>query len=186
MYSAKILDPKPDSVTFSLLTSLKLPAGISVHIDPLNLTVFNRDTKPTEPILIVPLDAYDLKGKTNISVTRNNTEILNEQEFIKTLTEAVYSKSFKMSVKGSTVGHLGALKASLNINKDVVLDGKSSCAMPGQITDRGLGLDTFRGFSVDSARLLIPKAEDGSNLVGEATLPNHSVFTFELVRYLLA
>lgn len=46
-----------------------------------------------------------------------------------------------------------------------------------------LGLDKFRGFSVNSAKLLIPEAEDGSNLVGEATLPNHSVFTLELVRY---
>lgn len=45
-----------------------------------------------------------------------------------------------------------------------------------------LGLDRFRGFSVNSAKLLIPEAEDGSNLVGEATLPNHSVFTLELVR----
>jgi hypothetical protein len=46
------------------------------------------------------------------------------------------------------------------------------------------GLDKLSGFSIDSARVLLPKEADGTNLVGEATLPNHSVFTFALVRYL--
>lgn len=46
------------------------------------------------------------------------------------------------------------------------------------------GLDKLSGFSIDSARVLLPKEADGTNLVGEATLPNHSVFTFALVRCL--
>lgn len=42
------------------------------------------------------------------------------------------------------------------------------------------GLDKLSGFAIDSVGL-IPKAQDGSNVAGTATLPNHSVFTFALV-----
>ncbi|KAJ5807956.1 hypothetical protein N7474_009225 [Penicillium riverlandense] len=159
------MDPKPDKVTFTLHTSLKIPAGLSVHTDPLNLSLFNQDVKPFEPYLLVALPAYNLKGGTNMmSVTRHNTEILNKPQFIKTLTTAVYQKRFVMSAKGSTVGHLGALKAPLTLEKNIELDG----------------LDKFKGFSIPSARLIIPEEEDGTNLVGTAVLPNRSVFTFAM------
>lgn len=50
------------------------------------------------------------------------------------------------------------------------------------MTTNTAGLDKLSGFSIESAKVLIPKAADGSNLQGEAILPNHSVFTFALVR----
>ncbi|RJE20820.1 hypothetical protein PHISCL_06839 [Aspergillus sclerotialis] len=164
LHAASLLDPKPDKVSFSLHTSLKVPAGLQIHIDPLKLSAFRRDVTPIDPYLAVPVPAYDLKGTTQIEVTRNDTNILNQQEFVQTLTDAVYNKRFIMSAKGKTLGHLGALKTPLKLNKDLDL----------------AGLDKFRGFSIDSARLLVPKAEDGSNLAGVATLPNHSVFTLAL------
>lgn len=48
-----------------------------------------------------------------------------------------------------------------------------------------LGLDKLSGFSIDSANLVIPKEADGTNLRGTAILPNHSVFTFALVRIII-
>lgn len=45
-----------------------------------------------------------------------------------------------------------------------------------------IGLDKISGFSIDSASLALPPKPDGSNLVGQATLPNHSLVTFALVR----
>ena len=39
----------------------------------------------------------------------------------------------------------------------------------------------LNGFSIDAARLALPPEDDGSNLVGKATLPNYSVVTFALV-----
>ncbi|KAJ5601227.1 hypothetical protein N7510_010761 [Penicillium lagena] len=165
VYSASIMDPKPDKVTFTLHTSLKIPSGLRVHTDPLNLSLFNQEVKPMEPYLLVALPAYNLKGGTNMmSVTRHNTDILNEPQFVKTLTTAVYEKRFVMSAKGSTVGHLGALKAPLTLDKNVELNG----------------LDKFSGFSIPSARLIIPEEKDGTNLVGTAVLPNRSVFTFAM------
>ncbi|KAJ5875744.1 uncharacterized protein N7473_013091 [Penicillium subrubescens] len=164
VYSAQILDPKTQQVSFTLDTSLNIPMGLRIRIDPLDLSLFNRDVQPMQPYLTVSLPSYSLKGNTNLTVTKNNTDILNEDQFIKTLTQAVYNKKFTMSAKGSTVGHLGALKAPLTLNKDIELDG----------------LDKLSGFSINSARVVIPKEADGTNLVGEAILPNHSDFTFAL------
>ncbi|KAJ5278581.1 hypothetical protein N7478_003953 [Penicillium angulare] len=87
-----------------------------------------------------------------MNISQNNTSILNEADFVQTLSEAVYNEKFTLSAKGSTLGHLGALKAHINLDKNIELD----------------------------AQLVIPKEEDGTNFVGTATLPNHSVFTFAL------
>lgn len=123
LHSASILNPKLDKVSFSLHTSLKVPAGLQIHIDPLTLSAFRRDVTPIDPYLAVPLPPYDLKGTTEIKVTRNDTDILNQRDFVRTLSDAVYNKRFIMSAKGKTVGHLGALKAPLKLNKDLDLAG---------------------------------------------------------------
>lgn len=117
-----------------------------------------------------------------MSVTRHNTEILNEPQFVKTLTTAVYEKRFVMSAKGSTVGRLGALKAHLTLDKNIELNGMRLHSRPGFDTHFNfIGLDKFNGFSIPSARLIVPTEKDGTNLVGTAVLPNRSVFTFEMV-----
>ncbi|GAB1198105.1 hypothetical protein APSETT444_007413 [Aspergillus pseudonomiae] len=164
IYAARILDPTPDTVSFSIDTSLKIPAGLSVRIDPFSLSLFNREAKPMVPVIDLSVDSYKLKGTTNISIITNNTAVLDRAQFIQTLTKAVYSKRFTLSAKGSTTGHLGALKAGVTLDKDVELDG----------------LDKLSGFSIDAARLILPAEEDGTNLRGTATLPNHSVVTFAL------
>ncbi|KAJ5224166.1 uncharacterized protein N7469_007669 [Penicillium citrinum] len=164
IYGAEILDPKPNRISFTLHTSLKVPAGLRIHTDPLDLNLFNADTAPTEPYISVSLPAYNLKGKTDMTVSQNDTKILNQPEFIDTLTNAVYNDKFTLSAKGSTVGHLGNLKARLTLNKNVELQG----------------LDKLRGFSIESARLLMSKDDNGDNILGTAILPNHSVFTFAL------
>ncbi|KAI9375124.1 hypothetical protein BJX61DRAFT_550178 [Aspergillus egyptiacus] len=164
VYSADITDPKPESVTFTLDTGLTIPMGLSVRLDEFELDLFNRDSDPETVYLQVPVPEYTVKGKTNISVTSPDNAILDEDEFVKTLSKAVYSKRFTMSAMGRTTAHLGALKAKITLDKDVELDG----------------LDQLSGFSIDEAVLLLPAREDGTNLRGRATLPNHSVVTFAM------
>ncbi|KAL4899245.1 hypothetical protein BDW74DRAFT_183988 [Aspergillus multicolor] len=164
VYGAHITNPKPDAVTFTLDTGLTVPLGLSVRLDPFDLNLFNRDSDPEITYLTVPVPEYKIKGKTNISVTSNDTSVLDQDEFVKTLTKAVYSKRFTMSAIGKTTGHLGAIKAGITLDKDVELDG----------------LDQLSGFSIDEAVLVLPAMSDGSNLRGRATLPNHSVVTFAM------
>ncbi|KAL4747227.1 hypothetical protein BDW72DRAFT_206646 [Aspergillus terricola var. indicus] len=164
VYGAHITDPKPDAVTFTLDTGLSVPLGLSVRLEPFTLDLFNRDSDPETTYLAVPVPEYKIKGKTNLTVTSENTPVLDEDEFVKSLTKAVYSKRFTLSALGKTTGHLGAIKAGITLDKDVELDG----------------LDKLNGFSIDEAALLIPAMDDGSNLRGRATLPNHSVVTFAM------
>lgn len=126
IYSAQILEPTPDSVTFSLQTSLAIPAGLQVHIDALSLILFNGDVSPIQPFIKVPLSAYDLKGTTSITVTQNHTRILDERQLVTALGRAVYQERFTLSAKGSTIGRIGALKAPLKLKKDVELAGRCS------------------------------------------------------------
>ncbi|KAL5339937.1 hypothetical protein BJX70DRAFT_407671 [Aspergillus crustosus] len=164
VYAARITNPKPDALTFTLDTGLSIPLGLTVRLAKFNLNLFNRDSDPELTYLTVPVPSYKIKGKTNITVSSVDTPVLDQDEWVKSLTKAVYSKRFTLSAVGKTTGHLGALKAGITLDKDVELDG----------------LDQLSGFSIDEAALLLPALPDGSNLRGRATLPNHSVVTFAM------
>ncbi|KAJ5657052.1 hypothetical protein N7507_009002 [Penicillium longicatenatum] len=164
IYSAEILDPKAESVSFTLHTSLSVPVGLQIRTNAFDLSLFDRDVKPIQPYLNVGLPSYTLKGNTDMILTQNDTTILDQAQFVRTLSQAVYNERFTMSAKGKTVGHLGEIKAPFTLNKDIKLDG----------------LDKLSGFTIDTAQLAIPKEADGSNLLATATLPNKSVFTFAL------
>ena len=94
-----------------------------MRIDPFTLSLFNRDVKPITPFIDVSLQGYNLKGTTKMSISSNNTAVLDREQFVHALTKAVYSKQFILSAKGSTLGHLGALKAGVTLDKDVELAG---------------------------------------------------------------
>jgi hypothetical protein len=125
VHSASVLDPKPDTVTFTLDTSLDIPLALKVQTDPLNLSLFNQDDELKEPYLIAPLPILNLKKGTNmINMTQHDTKILNKHQFANLLTTVVYQERFVISVKGSTLGHIGALKASLDLDKNIELTGR--------------------------------------------------------------
>ena len=42
-------------------------------------------------------------------------------------------------------------------------------------------LNSFAGFSIEDPKMLFPPRDDGVNLVANATLPNPSVMTIEIV-----
>jgi len=56
------------------------------------------------------------------------------------------------------------LKTKITLNKNIELKG----------------LNKLNGFSIDSARLIIPPLAEGTNILGNATLPNPSIVNFNL------
>lgn len=48
------------------------------------------------------------------------------------------------------------------------------------INPENLALNSFSGFSISDSTLLLPARSDGTNLIGNATLPNPSVLTIEI------
>lgn len=137
-----------------------------------------------KPFVTVPLEGLRLKGKSDITITNQTTEILDEDQFTKFLADAVYSERFTLSAYGKATAHLGKIKVPLKLDKDIQLDGKWCCCTPADglaLTAGDPGLNMLKGFSIDSASVALPPEDDGSNLLGQATLPNYSVVTFALV-----
>ncbi|KAL4808630.1 hypothetical protein BDV18DRAFT_157574 [Aspergillus unguis] len=158
IYAANLTNPKSDAVTFTLDTSLTIPLGISVRLKPFTLDLFNRDSDPQTTALTIPVPEETVKDTTEISLTSKDSAVLDEDEFVKTLTKALYSKRFTLSARGKTTGHLGALKAGITMDKDVELDG----------------LDKLNGFTIDEAALgnVTLNLKSGSIILGTALLPD--------------
>jgi hypothetical protein len=163
---ASIMSPSPDGVIYSMDASLKVPAGVTVDLKPMNLSLFTPDTGPKDPYIQVSLPEYHLKGNTNVTIINQTATIQNQTEFVNFLTSAVNSENFTLSAAGGTAAYLGILKADIKLNKNVEL----------------AGLNSLNGFSFVSAAIELPAEADGTNLKGSVILPNPSIVTFELVR----
>lgn len=182
IHAASIMNPTPDSVVYSLHSTLKIPAGVTVDLKPMTLNLFTNESDSSKPYMKVDLPEYHLKGTTDISITNQTARILDQTQFKSFLADAVYSKQFTLSAGGATVAFLGALKAPIKLNKNVDLNGK-----PKQISFSGwsltcfAGLNKLDGFTFSSAAVVFPPDPDGTNLKGTVILPNPTVVTFELV-----
>jgi hypothetical protein len=129
IYSAMLMNPGPDSLTISLSAGFNIPKGFKVRLDPITLSLFNRNVTPIVPYINVSLPEETFEGKATINITNQTVTLLDQDQFIDFLTVAVYGKTFKMSAKGTTTAHLGALKAKLTLNKDVELNGLSTLSV---------------------------------------------------------
>ena len=123
--AASLLDPTPDTITFGIDTALNIPLKTPIKTEPFTLGLFNRETKPITPWLHTSFPAYTIKGYKRMVETNKDADILNEEEFIRTLSNAVHSKKFTLSAKGHTLAHLSALKAAVTLEKDIEMDGKT-------------------------------------------------------------
>lgn len=103
--------------------NLKVPKPFSVKLEPFNLSLYNPSTGVEFVSLALP--EYHLKGDANITVANQTVQIQNMTEFVNFLHNAVYSETFIMSTKGSTTAYLGKLKAHVNLDKSVQMDGLS-------------------------------------------------------------
>lgn len=164
IYSASLKAVSNNAVIIALTTALDVPAGITVKLDPLDLWLYNKDTPEFTPYTMVPLDGQSVSGHTEIIVTDKTVNVGNRSELHTWLTRTLYGKTTDISVKAHTTAHLGALHFGINLDKTVTIKG----------------LDTLAGFKLDSASVLLPAEEDGSNLTGNLTLPNWSDLTIGL------
>lgn len=164
--AVRIMQPTPDSVVLSLTASLKIPKPFKVRLEPFTLVLFRPETKPN----IIPYVNFDfaetwVKGNTTIEIVNQKVTIANRDEFKEFLKTAVESKTFKLAARGETTAHLGALKAKVTLDKEVEMEG----------------LQKLDGFRINSASLLLSPEEDGTTLLANVTIPNHSIVEFELV-----
>ncbi|RDW71753.1 hypothetical protein BP5796_07787 [Coleophoma crateriformis] len=162
IHSAMLLNPQPNSVQVSINSSIKVTNAFSARLKPMNLSF----TRPGSTIVYtqVSLPELHIKGNTEISVQNQTTPIVNMTAWVEFLKSAVYSDKFALTVRGQTDAYLGKIRAHVNLNKNLELTG----------------LNKLSGFSIVTTQLVVPSDPDGTNLVGTAIIPNHSVFSFEM------
>ncbi|PWY87496.1 hypothetical protein BO70DRAFT_421253 [Aspergillus heteromorphus CBS 117.55] len=160
---ADVLQPRPDSIMLSIKSSLSLPINLPVRIDPITLSLFNRDLPENNTWSKLYMDGANIKGNSTLKVDNQFTP-LNVYQWKQYVQSVVFQKHAILSVKGTTTAYIGKLKARVKMNKDI----------PGN------SLNSFAGFSISDPQLLLPAQSDGTNLIANATLPNPSVMTLEI------
>ncbi|RDW66470.1 hypothetical protein BP6252_10105 [Coleophoma cylindrospora] len=162
IHSAILLNPHPNSVQMSINSSIKIAKGFSARLNPMNLSL----TRPGSTIAYtqVSLPELHIKGNTTISVQNQTTPVMNMTAWVEFLQSAVYSDQFALAVRGQTNAYLGKIRAHVSLNKNVELRG----------------LNKLNGFSLATTQLVVPSDPDGTNLLGTAIIPNHSVVSFEM------
>ncbi|RDW84320.1 hypothetical protein BP6252_01910 [Coleophoma cylindrospora] len=157
--SASLLNPSPNSVQMSLVSTIDTPSAITTNLKPLNLSLAGPDNKT--PFLAILLPEKDLKGKTTIEVQGQTAAITNMESFESFLAVAMYNKNFTMQATGTTDAFLGAIRAPVTLNKQIEM----------------AGLNNLTGFNLGSPQLLTTAEADGTNLLATANIPNPSVLT---------
>ncbi|KFY47496.1 hypothetical protein V495_01934 [Pseudogymnoascus sp. VKM F-4514 (FW-929)] len=165
IYSASITNPTPDSVQYSLKAGLAVPKPFTVKLKPIALNLLVDQNPPNvNPYVTVNLPEQNLKGNSNITITNQTTNILDQGIFGTFLHSAVYQETFVLSASGETDAYVGKLKAHIHLDKKVELKG----------------LNKLKGFGIESARAVLPPQADGTNLIADLQIPNASLVSFEL------
>lgn len=183
LVKADVMKPRPDSVELTIESALKLPIGVPVRIDPMTLELFNRDNKGGNGTWgKLFLKDYTISGNTTLGVKNQHTP-LNVTEWTQYVHNVVFMKHGPLSVYGKTTAYLGQLKNHVTMDKDIPQNSKSrhQTIVGLLVLTQNTALDSFAGFSIKDTQLLLPPRDDGTNLIANATLPNPSVLTLEIV-----
>ncbi|KAJ5626275.1 hypothetical protein N7510_002584 [Penicillium lagena] len=164
LVNAAVMQPKPDSIVLTLVSALDLKIALPVRIEPITLNLFVRDLGAQNYWGDITIPGQTIRGNTSLGVTNHYETIHNASTWDQYVHNVVFEKAAGLSVHGETNSYLGVLKSHVVMDKTIVSPT----------------LNKFEGFTIsDSALLLKPKA-DGTNLIGNAMLPNPSVLTLQI------
>lgn len=122
--SIGLSNPTPNSTEISLQASIKLPTPLSIHINPIPLSLYVNDgTKNIVPYTNVVLPENNLHGNTTLSFTDQPAEILDGDIFTEFVHSVVFSEAFTLSATGHANAYVGKLKAPIHLQKDFKLTG---------------------------------------------------------------
>ncbi|KAI1836428.1 hypothetical protein DTO006G1_2637 [Penicillium roqueforti] len=163
LVNAAVLNPRPDKIQLTLLSALDLKIALPVRIDPITLELFVRDTGAENAWGQADIDGKVVKGNTTLGVTKVQTPLTNLTTWEEYVHNVVFEKETALSVRGVTNSYLGVLKSKVTMDKNIMSPV----------------LDKFKGFSISNSGL-VPARKDGTNLIGNVSLPNPSVLTLDI------
>ncbi|KAL1963085.1 hypothetical protein VTN77DRAFT_8731 [Rasamsonia byssochlamydoides] len=162
--SAEILQPRADNVVLTMIASIYIPGGFTVKTDPTTLDMYIPGPGPIAPFGQLFLPENTVHGNTSMGVRNQLTPLINQSAWQEFVNNTVFLDNGPLGLYGHIRAHLGKLSADLTLQKAVYANA----------------LNQFKGFSIDSATLLLPAESDGTNLLANATLPNQSILTLEI------
>ncbi|KAJ5552740.1 hypothetical protein N7494_002118 [Penicillium frequentans] len=164
LVNATVNQPKPDSVIMTLETKVDLKLAIPARIENLTLALFERAYGANDAYASITIPGQTIKGNHSMGVTDQYTPLQNMTAWEDFVHQVVFEKEASLAIAGQTNAYLGVLKSHVNLNKNIVTPT----------------LNQFNGFGISDATLVLPAESDGTNLIGNATLPNPSVITLEI------
>ena len=119
-----LTNPGLDSLRLSMVSSLKVPLGLSVTLTPFPFYLFNRETTPYTPYAYINISEQHLKGNGKLAIENALAPILDETEITSFLSNFFNNQTVGLSVRGSTVAKIGALRIPLTLDKTIHISGK--------------------------------------------------------------
>jgi len=162
--SQEVTNPTPESIHLKLVTLAKSGSNFHPTIEGFRAGLSLKDQ---EPFLYIDIPEAKAEAETSI-VAEADVNFENMDRFAEYNKVALGSESFDVYVDGKTKVHQSGLKAiSVDYNKKVTMKG----------------LNKLSGLNITSIRILSGRneiLEDGSNMIGNVTIPNPSVMTLSL------
>ncbi|PLN86851.1 hypothetical protein BDW42DRAFT_198335 [Aspergillus taichungensis] len=164
LVSGAVLQPKPDSVQLTMKASIDLKVAVPVRIEAVTFDLFQPDLGHDRPYAALDLPGQTIKGNYTLGVSDRFTPIQDTEAWVEFVRQVVFQEKTSLSLYAPTTAYLGVLKSNVIMNKAIVTPG----------------LNKFKGLAISDATLLLPPEDDGTNLVGNITLPNPSVLELEV------
>ncbi|KAF1840445.1 uncharacterized protein K460DRAFT_296992 [Cucurbitaria berberidis CBS 394.84] len=162
--SQEVTNPHPGGVHLKIDTVIKSGSSYHPTIDGFRAGL---SLKGQEPFLYVDVPKAKSQAETHITIDQD-VDLASLDRF-STYTKAVLaSETFEVYLDGKTNIHLKGLP-TMDVNYNQVITMK--------------GLNRLSGLNITDVRILSGKTEilpDGSNLIGNVTIPNPSVMTLDL------
>lgn len=152
----------PGMLEMAVDTQLHTP--LAVHLDPLKLALYNRNTTPDSPFLTLQFPSLDINGRTDVNVTEQKMNITDQKELLAWFNEFFDKPQVRLGVKGEPKVHLGALKYTRSLDTEIEIPS----------------LNYLKGFAVTSQSFNLSGNKPEFNMKGMLNIPNSGVLTLGL------
>ncbi|KAF2836279.1 hypothetical protein M501DRAFT_910422, partial [Patellaria atrata CBS 101060] len=160
------LDPKPNSIRMVMHSKAYNPGDHHPQFDAFNASLFLEDTLPDiKPFGYITIPPVKANAEADIYVDQV-MEIVDMEQWTAFNKRVVLSEELRLAIRGKPKLKQGGLpKTTVNYNKVTTIKGLNGL--------KGLEL-------ANTPRILLIPEDDGSNMLGNISIPNPSVFDITL------
>jgi len=163
--SQNISDPKVGSFHMTLSSLATSHSSFHPKLDSFNASLFLESSEPDiKPFAYMQIPAVKADDETTIDIDQE-LQIADMDQFIAYNKLVVNSEQYRMAIRGRVkVKQSGLPKTTVNYNKVVTMKG----------------LNRLSGLNITSTKILLDPESDGTNMLGNVTIPNPSVMAVNM------